>query len=615
MTTRSLLLPLNGQREVRETCSRMLIIAPLADIFSGVGNFGSPPQGPWRLAFWLRRHGHTCDVWDSNVSKSLCLPAPEDHVGRDRAEALAEAFVKSVETDYDVPSYEWIGFSILNDTLPTTLAVIELVRKKYPTKKLIGGNHEATVNLQDCIGKSQLNAVILGDAEDPMRRLLDGEEPSRVPGVLWRNFNPKPPREHFEAYNDEIRWSEIPFEVYWNRTASLYPLAEMSEEDRLTKLYEIKTVRVHSILACELACTYCSVSQSRRVASGSTKPSIVNLSPSALERTLLAVKKQVPGVMSIYDSSDEAWLGRGRADEYLDVLERIKPVMDEGLPRGLRFLLQVRTNDLTESIVSRAGRLGVRHLTIGVESPIAAVRKDLKKPQSEDLIRNAIRWGAENNCQLYLLFIMFAPSITLEQLYEAVENWRVYISLGAVISVEPFMMSYLSTALNEDPRYLTEYAGYTIPFSGGKRLKWATLIWPEDRRVCAILQWFRDHVDDFIAKRLKQLGHRHGFKGASGTATVDCLEEALRLWDLGQIPPWEPGVGRRSAVYQDYGDQMSGSEIAAAASQMLRPNKTASRFNSTHSLLDDVNAGVRGRIKDPALPHEMLPKPPGEDAE
>ncbi len=60
-------------------------------------------------------------------------------------------------------------------------------------------------------------------------------------------------------------------------------------------------------------------------------------------------------------------------------------------------------------------------------------------------------------------------------------------------------------------------------------------------------------------------------------------------------------------VYQDYGDQMSGSEIAAAAN-MDRQNKTASRFNSTHSLLDDsANNGLSGRIKDPALPHEMLP--------
>jgi hypothetical protein len=209
---------------------------------------------------------------------------------------------------------------------------------------------------------------------------------------------------------------------------------------------------------------------------------------------------------------------------------------------------------------------------------------------------------------MYLLFIMFLPSITLEQLHEAVTNWRIYLELGATISVEPFCMSYLGTAMHDDPSFITEHVGYNIPFSGGKKLKWATLIWPTDRRVCAVLQWFRQNVDGYIETARKKLGHRHTFKGTTGKITVDCLEAALALYAAGKLPPWEPGEGKRSMVYQDYGDQMSGSEIAAAA--MDRRNTTASRFNSTHSLLDSSpNSGIAGRIKDPALPHEMEKKP------
>lgn len=521
---------------------------------------------------------------------------------RDRAEVLAEAFVAGIEADLDLTSYGWIGFSILSDTLPMTLGVIELVRKKYPAAKLIGGNHEATVNLNDCVGKSHLDGVVLGDAEDAMLALLQGTPPSSVPGVLWRNFNPKPPRERFEEWNKAIRWNEIPYQGYWERTRSLYDFDKMSEEERLSKDYEIRTVRIHSLVACELSCTYCSVANTRRIASGSTKPSVVNLSTSALEETLLAVKRQVPGMMTIYDSSDEAWLGRGRAHEYLSVLERIRPVMDEGLPRGCRYLIQCRTNDLDEEIIRRAGAVGVRHLTIGVESPVEQVRKDIRKPQREDLIRNVIRWGTQYGVDMYCLFIMFLPTITLEQLYEAVDNWRIYIDLGATVSVEPFCMSYLGTAMHDDPTFMTEHVGYDIPFSGGKKLKWATLIWPYDRRVCAILQWFRANVDAYIEAARKKLGHRHTFKGTTGKITVDCLADALQLYEQGKIPPWDPSLeGKRSAVYQDYGDQMSGSEIASA----VRRNTTGTRFNSTHGLLD-TNAGIPGRIKDPALPHEMV---------
>jgi radical SAM superfamily enzyme YgiQ (UPF0313 family) len=587
--------------------SRLLIVCPLADIYSGVGNFGAPPLGPWRLAHYLRAHGQHVDVWDCNVSLALKLPAPDEHGSRDRAEVLAEAFVTGIEGDFDLTSYDFIGFSILSDTLPTTLGVIELVHKKKFRARLVAGNHEATVNLQDCIGKSQLDGVILADAEEPMLALMRGQAPHEIPGVLWRVHNPQPRREQFEEWNQLIRWGEIPYEAYWQRTSALYEWDKMSAEERLDKEYEIRTVRIHTIVACQLACTYCSVANTRRIAAGSMKPTITNLSTSALEENLLAVKRSVPGMMTIYDSSDEAWLGRGRAEEYLDVLERVKSIMDVDLPRGMRYLIQCRTNDLTEEIIDRASKVGVRHLTIGVESPVEQVRKDIKKPQREQLIRDAIRWGSERDVNMYCLFIMFLPSITLEQLYEAVENWRIYMALGATVSVEPFCMAYLGTALHDDPHYITESVGYNIPFSGGKKLKWSTLIWPSDRRVCAVLQWFRNNVDAFIEAARKKAGTRHTFKGFTGKITVDCLEAALQAYGRGEVAPWEPGAdAKRSLVYQDYGDQMSGSEIAAAS--MQRRNTTASRFNSTHSLLDDSNTGVRGRIKDPALPHEMMEK-------
>lgn len=578
-----------------------------------MSNFGAPSLGPWRLAFYLREHNQHVDVWDCNVSDSLKLPHPNEHTGRDRAEVLAEAFVAAIEADFDVSSYDFIGFSILSDTLPTTLGVIELVRKKYPKVLLLGGNHESTVNLADCIGKSQLNGVVLADAEEPVLSLMRGIEPSKIPGVLWRNFNPKPPREKFEEWNRAIRWDQIPFQRYWLKTASLYQFDKMTEEERELKWQEIKTIRIHTIVSCELACVYCSVSNTRRIASGSMKPSIVNLSTSALEENLLAIKSQVPEVLTIYDSSDEAWLGRGRAEEYLATLERIKPIMDAGLKRGMRYLIQCRSQDLNEEIIDRAAKVGVKHLTVGVESPIERVRKEIKKPQSEELILNIIRWCVSRGINPYMLHIMFLPTIRFEDLQQAVDNWRLYIKMGATISVEPFCMSYLGTTLNDDPKYLTEYAGYTIPFSGGKKLKWATLIWPEDRRVCAIEQWFRLNVDTFIDREMKRLGNSHSYKGVTGRLTIDCLEEGIRLYEQGKIPPWEPGEGQRSAVFQDYGDQMSGIEIAAKANEMARHNKTTTRFNSTHSLLDDPNAGVKGRIKDPALPHEMLPVVKDED--
>ena len=376
-------------------------------------------------------------------------------------------------------------------------------------------------------------------------------------------------------------------------------------------VYDIAVPEEESFIANGFVAHNCSVANTRRIASGSMKPTITNLSTNALEETLLEIKNKVPDVLTIYDSSDEAFLGRGRAEEYLATLERIKPQMDAGLERPMRFLIQCRSNDLDYDIIDKAAKVGVKHFTIGVESPIERVRKEIKKPQKEEHIRNIILWCTEKGISAYCLHIMFLPQIQLEELYEAVINWRLYIELGATISIEPFCNMYLGTAMYDDPTMITEYSGYTIPFSGGKKLKWATLIWPYDKRVCAVLQYFRETVDEFVVRRLRKLGHKHGFKGASAVALIDCLEETLKLYDQGKIPPWELGSQKdvhRSAVYQDYGDQLSGVEVQQAANEMSRHNKTTTRFNSTHSLLDDPNAGVKGRIKDPAFPLEMMTK-------
>ena len=355
--------------------------------------------------------------------------------------------------------------------------------------------------------------------------------------------------------------------------AKLYNLAAMTEEERLAKLYEIRCVRVHSLVECDLGCRFCSTAAMRRQASGSSKPTIVNLSTAALRNTLLAVKAQVPNVMTIYDSSDEVWLGRGRGEAYCRVLEEIKSTMDKGLPRGMRYLIQCRSTDLTEELVDLAARVGIKHLTLGVESPVAQVRKDMRKPQDEGLIRNAIQWCVSRGIDAYLLGILFFPTVTLEQLHETVAGWHDYQALGATISIEPYTMSYLGTPLHDDPSFLVEFVGYEIPFSGipMRRLKWESLIWPRDHRVCAVLQWFRKNVDRFINEGLKRLGHHHGFKGASGAFTIDCLEYALKLYAQGSLPPWEPGANaKRSEVYQEYGG--------------------GTRFNSTHRLLDEEAA-------------------------
>lgn len=749
---------------------RVLLVSPLSDRYNGIGNYGSLALGVWRLRAACLRAGHDCDVWDCNVEGDVAVSA--------NVEDLVRAFYAQIRLKFDPSRYDWIGFSILNDTLPLTLGLANLIRKEHPHARQVAGNAEATLNYQDILDKSTIECVLLGESEDAMPRLVSGDDPRRIDGCLWFQRGTRMSPERFDRAYQEMSFSELPYRAYWLRTAGLYGLEDyarrwvddgvidpslapdgMASDAALKKLYSICTVRIVTMDHCFLPCTYCVIGSTLvrtesgieeiqsivaraartrvmqhdgsfglateffrrpysgplvrlevsgcvtplfltpdhgvRVDRGRSKPAkdlrpgdhvlavargfakgaeatieratvrevgevhhsgevfnlgveskhtyvangvavdncstaripdfatgkfqrSVFLGIDAVKRVLRQIKREVPRTLTIYDDSDETFLGTQRGLEYAAALLSIKSEMDSGCPRGMRYLVQTRSNEMTRELVERLAEAGVRHLTFGVENASAYVRDSLRKRQDDQKLLDLIDWCVEFKVTCYYLMILFPPETRVEDVEINVRVVGEWIRRGAVVSAEPYLMPYRGTPILDDPRYTYEHIAFDVPFSGTpcKRLKWPTLIWPRDPAVRGILMAYRSTLDDAIRKAREAAGHSHMFKGFVGRIAIQHLARVLQAYMDGVVKPWtgeDAGEGKLSAVYQEYFGQESGAELRdmTRAEINVSMQSPTGRFNPSHATIDAVADLKQGAAKsraqkDPAAPGEPI---------
>jgi radical SAM superfamily enzyme YgiQ (UPF0313 family) len=555
---------------------------------------------------------------------------------------LVEEFYAHMCEQFNLAEYDWFGFSILNDTLPLTLGLANLIKMNWPLARQVAGNAEATLNYQDIFDKSKIEAVLVGEADVSLPQLLSGKDPSSIKGCHWFNRGGRmSPEQFYEAYN-KMDFGDLPMLEYGIKTMRLYAknkavpdvrmrqmllreigtesAAEelgMQHEDYVKRLYSCMTLRWVTMDHCPLPCTYCSTARIPDYATGEGVKMATFIPTEAVADLAFKAKREVPGLLAIYDDSDETFLGTERGLTYAKVLQKIRPEMDKGTVRGFRWLVQTRTNEMTRELVHELAKGGVQHLTFGVENASAYVRDSIRKRQDDKKILDLIEWCKEAGIACYYLLILFPPETRICDLETNVRVIREWVRLGATVSAEPFLMPYRGTPILDDPRYHYEHIAYDVPFSSMssapgaplKRLKWPTLVWPRLPEVRALMSYYRDTLDDAIARAREKAGHGHTFKGFTGIVCVDHLAECLEKFHRGEIRIVDdlPGAEKAAVrpVYQEYATRESGSELKARSKE---ETMQASRFNPSHSSIDGLKQGaVKTRLqKDPNVEIEVI---------
>jgi sulfatase maturation enzyme AslB (radical SAM superfamily) len=229
------------------------------------------------------------------------------------------------------------------------------------------------------------------------------------------------------------------------------------------------------------------------------------------------VHDQLPGVRTIYFCTDDVYYPNKQA--FLDFIEIYKKSGYD-----YRILIQTSTYSIKEEDFPLLKSINCQHITLGFENCNEAVRKSLRKPQSQEKMEKIIKWGKEYGIQIYTLIMLMPPEVTMEALVEnylTISRW--VLEEGVQISVEPVVYPYRGTQIFEQGY---EFNCVTKENSGVKYrdAKW---IYPKNADVRELCEEFIEKRDSFVDEYFKGLPNQHRFKGQTGVALVSLLGKLL----------------------------------------------------------------------------------------
>lgn len=453
---------------------KILLIGPNKRT-SGKENWGAPPLGIHRLATHLRR----------NPRNNVTVLDPSQLQISDRV----------------FRGMDYIGFSVLAETLPQDIEMIVRARTENPESQLIVGGVEATLNYQQILEHTDVDWIVLGNGEEAIWGIVGGLPAERIPGIIRRTRANILKGDDLWRYYERMDFSQMGYESYWNDTARMYDNPNWRD---------IRTVRLVTSTHCNRGCSFCSVTQWHKAAVGKCVPPAM-LSGEQLISLVEKVKREVPNTETIFFCEDD----------FCQNKERVRFFCERSAGKGVGYLVQTHSSCITESLVDVLAQGGCRHITIGVENASMDVLRSFNKTQKLENIPKFIRWCTERDICPYILIILFAPSSKLSDLWE---NYRVlsdWIDQGAVISIEPYTMPYRGAPLYDS---LHEFQwSQHITGSNKTPIKQADIILPDDSSARALMLQFQRRWPEYKSEHAAT----HSFKGNTGKLILRLLGELL----------------------------------------------------------------------------------------
>lgn len=465
--------------------SHVLLCGPFNRDLSVKENFAAPPLGPHRLASWLRKHGHLALVYDFNIHDDF------------------EKYLRLGGAYWDI-----IGFSCLQVSLPYDIRAARQAKVVCPQARIVFGGIEATLNPQDILDCAPCDLVALGEGEELLLGLADGKPLSQLSGYLLRQHAQPVSEARFAEWWEAVDFSALEYEKYWAQTRALEP--EAPEEI-------VNTIRLITSSHCTKGCAFCSVTRWKAAACGAALPTVA-LSPEQVYRVVCKAIEQVPSVKSFYFCEDDFIVSRERAYKAFQLLGQT----------GRQFMIQTRMDKLTEPLIEHLARHGCRHITMGIENASEAVLKAFGKPQKLEMVSEVIHWCRRYGVTPYLLFILFGPTATLEDLKMNEERISRWIAEGATVSIEPNMRCYRGSPLWDSSHDML-YECQPVregPAKVGRRqaIRTPIRILPDDTEARAVSIEFNRRWPEFLAAKQES----HHFKGATGKHMIELLGELLK---------------------------------------------------------------------------------------
>lgn len=297
---------------------------------------------------------------------------------------------------------EFLLYTSITDNFRDTVKWISDIRQRYDKPVVIGGPH-LSVYARETLTYETIDYAVIGDGWETLPELMDALEKNRplspVKGIGYKENNkimitePRP---------QTLSLEDVPFPA-----RDLLP--NHKYDTVLSKAKPITSMITN--LGCPFKCTYCCTDRNIRASS----PEYV---VSEIEECISKY-----GIKEIEFYDETFTLYAKRTERLLDLIEE----------KNLKFLWSARTSVrcVTKGMLARMAKLGCIRLNFGIEVGNEGILKEIKKPITNEMVRNGVKWAKEAGITVLGFFILGLPNETEETITDTI-NFMLELDLDYV---------------------------------------------------------------------------------------------------------------------------------------------------------------------------------------
>jgi radical SAM superfamily enzyme YgiQ (UPF0313 family) len=355
------------------------------------------PLGFAYIGALLKKHGHDVHVFDRHAAMARW---GSDY---DRIDQAMLDTVKSFAPDV-------VGFATISPLIHHVAHCAQILRKQFDGMILAGGHHATAMPHLTLEKIPGLDGVGIGEGEESLLALAEGNPPDEITGLLWRqNCHLNQDRENLELTKPVAgrikNLDSLPFPDFSLFDTAFYTRRTSS----IIRGFYMSTLTMLCSRGCSKRCSFCTESL---VYGGGVRFHSAEYIIEMVERTL----RQYPQVDGIYFHDNDFLIEPERAEHLC------KKFIKTGLAKRFSWAVQVRADRLEPVLLKLMKKAGCIKMEIGVE---AATQNDLdfmQKDTTADINEKALRLCRETGISVHAYMLTKTADESLADLQTKL-NW------------------------------------------------------------------------------------------------------------------------------------------------------------------------------------------------
>lgn len=312
------------------------------------------PLGLCYLAASLRERGHKVEIVDR-----FAMCHGED---ADRMDSVLLEKIQSMQPD-------WIGMNAVSPHIYDVVEVVRLVRTVYAGKIVLGGHHPTAMPRLTLERLPEIDAVICGEGEFSLCRLVEGESYQTIPGLAWMekgefHLNPS------ERIRDLDR---LPVPAIDLLDLEFY----IERNSRTIREFYLSVATMMISRGCKNRCSFCTETLTYY-------PGVFYHGTDYILDWMGTLLDTMP-IDGITFLDSDFLADRARIEEIC------KGIIERGYHKRMIFCIQSRANHLDEEILRLLYAAGCRKIEIGIETIRKENLKTIAKNISLDQVEYAVQ--------------------------------------------------------------------------------------------------------------------------------------------------------------------------------------------------------------------------------